>query len=89
MKIRLVSIAGGSGTRLWPISRSALPKQFLKLSSDITMLQQTVQRTKGLDINAISVICNEEHRFFVADQLKNEENLESIIYKIKTNIQLS
>lgn len=79
MKIRLVLIAGGSGTRLWPISRSALPKQFLKLSSDITMLQQTVQRTKGLDINAISVICNEEHRFFVADQLKNEENLESII----------
>jgi len=79
MKIRLVLIAGGYGLRLWPMSRSALPKQFLKLSSDLTMLEQTLQRTKGLDINAISVICNEEHRFFVADQLKNEENLESII----------
>ena len=79
MKVRLVLIAGGFGARLWPISRSSLPKQFLKLSSDMTMLQQTVHRTKGLDINAISVICNEDHRFFVADQLQNEENLESII----------
>ena len=79
MKIRLVIIAGGSGTRLWPMSRYALPKQFLNLSSDRTMLQDTIERTKGLDIDSICVICNEEHRFFVADQLKDIDILESII----------
>ncbi|MDG2092892.1 MAG: mannose-1-phosphate guanylyltransferase/mannose-6-phosphate isomerase [SAR86 cluster bacterium] len=77
--MKLVIIAGGSGTRLWPISRFALPKQFLNLSSDKTMLQDTIERTKGLDIDSISVICNEEHRFFVADQLKDIDILESII----------
>lgn len=79
MKIKLVLIAGGSGSRLWPISRSAFPKQFLNLTSERTMLQDTIERTLGIDIDSINVICNEEHRFLVADQLKDEDKLDSII----------
>jgi mannose-1-phosphate guanylyltransferase len=65
-----VIMAGGSGSRLWPLSRSLYPKQFLALTSDLTMLQETVQRLSNLDVNAPLVICNEEHRFIVAEQLR-------------------
>jgi mannose-1-phosphate guanylyltransferase len=69
--VRLVPVimAGGSGTRLWPLSRSMYPKQFIDLASDQSMLQDTVSRLDGLDCADPIVICNEEHRFFVAQQL--------------------
>jgi mannose-1-phosphate guanylyltransferase len=71
-----VIMAGGSGTRLWPLSRTAFPKQFLSLGYDKTMLQQTVARLDGLSgLNGLNdaapiVITNEEHRFLVAEQLR-------------------
>jgi mannose-1-phosphate guanylyltransferase len=77
--IKAVIMAGGSGTRLWPLSRSGHPKQFLKLNGDDTMLQSTVKRLHGLEISASVTICNEEHRFFVAEQLREIDKLGSII----------
>jgi mannose-1-phosphate guanylyltransferase/mannose-6-phosphate isomerase len=68
-----VVLAGGTGSRLWPKSRAALPKQFLALTSDKTMLQETVARLDGLDIEPVIVICNEAHRFLVAEQLRHDE----------------
>ena len=77
--IKAVIMAGGSGTRLWPLSRSGHPKQFLKLNGDDTMLQSTVKRLHSLEISASVTICNEEHRFFVAEQLREIDKLGSII----------
>ena len=65
-----VIMAGGSGTRLWPLSRRMLPKQFLRLTGDLSMLQQTLRRLDGLDTGPPIVVCNEEHRFLAAEQLK-------------------
>ena len=79
MSICPVIMAGGSGTRLWPLSRAAHPKQFLRLHGEDTMLQATVKRLSGLDIQASITICNEEHRFFVAEQLREIDELGSII----------
>ncbi|RMG33872.1 MAG: mannose-1-phosphate guanylyltransferase/mannose-6-phosphate isomerase [Gammaproteobacteria bacterium] len=67
-----VILSGGSGTRLWPLSRSAFPKQFHALVDDLTLLQATARRcdqVEGCDILAPMVVCNEAHRFMVADQL--------------------
>jgi mannose-1-phosphate guanylyltransferase len=72
-------MAGGSGTRLWPLSRAAHPKQFLDLHGEDTMLQATFKRLHGLDIHSSVTICNEEHRFFVAEQLRKIDKLGSII----------
>lgn len=77
--IKAVVLAGGSGTRLWPLSRAAYPKQFLALHGEHTMLQATLKRLDGLDIHSSVTICNEEHRFFVADQLHEIDRLGSII----------
>jgi mannose-1-phosphate guanylyltransferase len=77
--IKAVVMAGGSGTRLWPLSRAAHPKQFLALHGDDTMLQATFKRLGGLDIQSSVTICNEEHRFFVAEQLREIDKLGSII----------
>jgi len=74
-----VIIAGGSGTRLWPLSRASHPKQFLPLHDNTTMLQSTVKRLDALDIKSSITICNEEHRFFVAEQLREIDKLGSII----------
>lgn len=79
MSICAVIMAGGSGTRLWPLSRAKHPKQFLSLHGKSTMLQQTVNRLDGLDISSSITICNEEHRFFVAEQLREIGKLGSII----------
>ena len=79
MVICAVIMAGGSGTRLWPLSRAAHPKQFLALHGDDTMLQSTVKRLEGLNIESTITICNEEHRFFVAEQLREINKLGSII----------
>lgn len=66
-----VILAGGSGTRLWPLSRELYPKQLLPLVDEQTMLQNTVQRLSGLGgVEAPMLICNEEHRFLVAEQLR-------------------
>ena len=64
-------MAGGSGTRLWPLSRIQYPKQFLTLGiNEYTLLQKTILRLKHLDCAEPIVICNEEHRFLVAEQLR-------------------
>ena len=69
MKIVPVILSGGSGTRLWPLSRKQYPKQYLPLASDSTMLQETILRLKGLDNLAEPIIvCNADHRFLVAEQ---------------------
>ncbi|MFA0495630.1 sugar phosphate nucleotidyltransferase, partial [Vibrio sp. 10N.222.54.B11] len=58
-----VIMAGGSGSRLWPLSRTLYPKQFLSLTSSSTMLQETINRLDGIEHDAPFLICNEEHRF--------------------------
>ncbi|MFC0117886.1 mannose-1-phosphate guanylyltransferase/mannose-6-phosphate isomerase [Pseudoalteromonas xiamenensis] len=65
-----VIMAGGSGTRLWPLSRGNYPKQFLALNGDLTMLQQTVERLVGIEHQPVILICNEEHRFIAAEQMR-------------------
>jgi mannose-1-phosphate guanylyltransferase/mannose-6-phosphate isomerase len=65
-----VILSGGAGTRLWPLSRELYPKQLLPLTSTHTMLQETVQRLAGLQASAPLVVCNEAHRFLVAEQLR-------------------
>ena len=71
MKIVPVILSGGAGTRLWPLSRELHPKQLLALTSERTMLQETVARLVGLaDLSAPVVVCNEAHRFLVAEQLR-------------------
>lgn len=79
MSIVPVIMAGGSGTRLWPLSRANHPKQFLSLYGTGTMLQETVRRLYGLDLAPSVVICNEEHRFLAAEQLREINQLGSII----------
>ncbi len=66
-----VILAGGSGTRLWPLSRQLYPKQLMTLVGDGTMLQHTVQRLQGLSaVEDPIVLCNDAHRFMVAEQLR-------------------
>jgi mannose-1-phosphate guanylyltransferase len=64
-----VIMAGGSGTRLWPLSREQFPKQFVRLLSDSSLLQATLLRLGGLETAKPIVICNEDHRFLAADQM--------------------
>jgi mannose-1-phosphate guanylyltransferase / mannose-6-phosphate isomerase len=68
-----VILSGGAGTRLWPLSRELHPKQLLALTGERTMLQQTVLRLDGLNGSAPVVVCNEAHRFLVAEQLRQLE----------------
>jgi len=77
IQIQPVILSGGSGSRLWPLSRAMYPKQLLPLVTDNTMLQETALRLKGLDIEANEIkisspiiVCNEDHRFFVAEQMR-------------------
>ncbi|VAW84590.1 Mannose-1-phosphate guanylyltransferase / Mannose-6-phosphate isomerase [hydrothermal vent metagenome] len=76
MDLQPVILSGGSGTRLWPLSREHYPKQLLPLHGDDTMLQDTVLRLDGFSfsedviVNPPLVICNEEHRFLVAEQVR-------------------
>jgi mannose-1-phosphate guanylyltransferase/mannose-6-phosphate isomerase len=71
MTLYPVILSGGSGTRLWPLSRKALPKQLLPLASDLTMVQETVQRLAKLeDIGQPLIVCNNDHRFLIAEQMR-------------------
>ena len=72
-----IILSGGSGTRLWPLSRKMYPKQFLSLLHDETMLQKTLSRLDGLDHSAPIIVCNNEHRFIVAEQAR-QIGLESL-----------
>lgn len=66
-----VIMAGGSGSRLWPLSRQLNPKQFLRLTDEhLSMLQATITRLKGTNVALPQLICNEQHRFLVAEQLR-------------------
>ena len=66
-----VILSGGSGTRLWPLSRRHYPKQFLPLVSNHTMIQETLLRLTGIsDLKAPIAVCNEDHRFMMAEQLR-------------------
>jgi mannose-1-phosphate guanylyltransferase/mannose-6-phosphate isomerase len=70
MKIVPVILSGGSGTRLWPLSRKQYPKQFLSLLGSNTLFQETLLRLKGVNnLSEPIVICNDDHRFLVAEQL--------------------
>lgn len=84
-KIIPVIMAGGTGSRLWPLSRESFPKQFLSIDdSGFSLLQQTLTRLNnfsGMDVAVPLVICNEEHRFLVAEQLRE-------IGQLATNIIL-
>ncbi|MEO5963703.1 MAG: mannose-1-phosphate guanylyltransferase/mannose-6-phosphate isomerase [Thermomonas sp.] len=69
-KLQPVLLSGGSGTRLWPLSREAYPKQFLALAGDDTMLQATWTRVAAIAETAPIVVAGEDHRFLVAEQLR-------------------
>jgi len=75
-----VVLSGGSGTRLWPLSRELYPKQLLSLVGKGTMLQETLARLNGVaDLSAPIVVCNESHRFLVAEQLRQVKTIASAI----------
>jgi mannose-1-phosphate guanylyltransferase / mannose-6-phosphate isomerase len=65
-----VILSGGAGTRLWPLSRELYPKQLLALTGERTMLQQTALRLEGMAATPPVIVCNESHRFLVAEQLR-------------------
>jgi len=69
IKITPIILSGGSGTRLWPLSRKDRPKQYLNLSGSLSMLQETILRFSGIEnIDRPIIVCNEKHRFLVAQQ---------------------
>ena len=70
MKLVPVILCGGSGVRLWPLSRAAHPKQLLPLTGEYSLIQQTARRVAALEASPPLVICNQAHRFMVASQLE-------------------
>ncbi len=70
MDIIPVILSGGSGTRLWPLSRNAYPKQFLNLVNSHSLFQETVLRAQAVSPAKPIIVCNEQHRFMVAEQLR-------------------
>lgn len=70
-KIHPVILSGGTGTRLWPLSRASFPKQFLPLTSERTLFQETVMRNlEDAGFGAPIVICNDDHRFLIGEQIR-------------------
>jgi mannose-1-phosphate guanylyltransferase/mannose-6-phosphate isomerase len=65
-----VILSGGSGTRLWPVSRDSFPKQLWPLISERSLMQETALRAKGSGFSPPIVVCNQEHRFLIAEQLR-------------------
>lgn len=74
-----VVLCGGNGSRLWPLSRGLYPKQFLSFDGKSTMLEKTLERLDGLESDEPFIICNEEHRFIVAEQLRSKGKLRNNI----------
>ena len=70
--VKPVILSGGSGTRLWPLSRQLYPKQLLPLVGEQTLLQNTITRLEDFPnvSETVTVICNDAHRFLVAEQLR-------------------
>jgi mannose-1-phosphate guanylyltransferase/mannose-6-phosphate isomerase len=73
-KIYPVVISGGSGTRLWPLSRRLLPKQFTQLIGEESLFTKTVKRVQHPDYQPIIVVCNEDHKFLAKSQLLDEQH---------------
>jgi mannose-1-phosphate guanylyltransferase/mannose-6-phosphate isomerase len=65
-----VILSGGSGSRLWPVSRESFPKQFWPLVSDLSLIQETALRARGPGFAPPVIVCNEAHRFLIAEQLR-------------------
>ena len=77
-----IILSGGSGTRLWPLSREKYPKQLLPLINEDSLLQATVRRMdglKGVQLSAPMIVCNEEYRFVIAEQLRIMDRKGSIL----------
>lgn len=74
-KLVPVIMAGGTGSRLWPLSREHHPKQFLTVEGEYSMLQNTIRRLSPLLASDPVVICNDKHRFLVAEQLRALDKL--------------
>ena len=76
MNVQPLILCGGSGTRMWPLSREQYPKQLLSLAGELSMLQATALRLKGLPLSAVDtlnspiLIGNEEYRFLMAEQMR-------------------
>ena len=68
--IHPIILSGGTGSRLWPLSRSLFPKQLLALAGDQSLIQDTVLRARGTDFAAPLIVCNTEHRFLIAEQMR-------------------
>jgi mannose-1-phosphate guanylyltransferase/mannose-6-phosphate isomerase len=68
--IHPVIMSGGAGSRLWPLSRQLYPKQLLPLAGTRTMIQETAERVKGVQFASPLIVCNQEHRFLIAEQLR-------------------
>ena len=66
-----VILCGGSGSRLWPLSRDLYPKQFLKLTGDLSLLQATVKRAEAVSAEKPVLVSNEAQRFLVAEQVSS------------------
>jgi mannose-1-phosphate guanylyltransferase/mannose-6-phosphate isomerase len=82
LKVTPVILCGGSGSRLWPLSRSAFPKQFLVLSGKTTLFHQALERLQNLQsqnikLNSTLIVTNEEHRFLVLDQLREMKGIKA------------
>ncbi len=84
IKVNPVVLCGGSGTRLWPLSRSGFPKQFLVLTGTTSLFQQAIERVNDLgssdiQVNGALVVTNEEHRFLALDQLRELKHIQATI----------
>src|SRR3974390_8285 len=71
-KIHPVIMSGGAGSRLWPLSRQLYPKQLLPLAGERTMIQETLRRVRDPRFAAPMIVCNQEHRFLIAEQLRED-----------------
>ncbi|KIN16152.1 mannose-1-phosphate guanylyltransferase/mannose-6-phosphate isomerase [Halomonas sp. ATBC28] len=77
--IQPVILSGGSGTRLWPLSREQMPKQFLRLTSSQSLLQQTLSRLAGLTDTAPMLMGHHSHRFLMAEQLREMDQAATLV----------